>query len=207
MSDGMELRESEIRDRIVLIESMMAEGRRKTEAWGWSFVLWGVAYYVATAWASMGRSNWAWPVTMVAAAAITGIVPVLRRRERGGHETAISRGVGAVWMGIGTTLFLVCFTLAIAGHAEQHAFLTMVEGFLGAANFIAGMILRWRVQIAVGVAWWIAAVVTAFSSLQQTSYIFLVAIFFCQIVFGVYMMVRESASGKAAAASAGARHA
>ena len=47
--------ELELKDRLKLIESMMAEGRRSTESWGWSFVLWGVAYYVATAWATWGQ--------------------------------------------------------------------------------------------------------------------------------------------------------
>ena len=48
--------EKDLAERVRLIENMMAEGRRKTESWGWTFVLWGVAYYVATAWATWGRS-------------------------------------------------------------------------------------------------------------------------------------------------------
>ena len=35
--------EQELKDRLSLIESMIAEGRRHTESWGWTFVLWGVA--------------------------------------------------------------------------------------------------------------------------------------------------------------------
>ena len=46
--------EQELKDRLNLIETMIAEGRRKTESWGWTFVLWGVAYYVAIAWSSCG---------------------------------------------------------------------------------------------------------------------------------------------------------
>ena len=42
--------ESEIRERLNLIENMISEGRRTTESWGWSFILWGVAYYIAIAW-------------------------------------------------------------------------------------------------------------------------------------------------------------
>ena len=41
--------ELELKDRLNLIETMIAEGRRTTESWGWTFVLWGVAYYVAMA--------------------------------------------------------------------------------------------------------------------------------------------------------------
>ena len=31
--------EQELKDRLSLIESMIAEGRRNTESWGWTFVL------------------------------------------------------------------------------------------------------------------------------------------------------------------------
>ena len=51
--------EIELKDRLRLIESMIAEGRRSTESWGWTFVLWGVAYYVALAWSILGRGHWA----------------------------------------------------------------------------------------------------------------------------------------------------
>ncbi len=46
--------ELELKDRLNLIETMIAEGRRTTESWGWVFVLWGVAYYVAIAWSAWG---------------------------------------------------------------------------------------------------------------------------------------------------------
>ena len=48
--------EQDLKDRLSLIETMIAEGRRTTESWGWTFVLWGVAYYVAIAWSSMGEA-------------------------------------------------------------------------------------------------------------------------------------------------------
>ena len=40
---GSAMNEREIGERIALIESMMREGRRRTEYWGWNFLLWGVA--------------------------------------------------------------------------------------------------------------------------------------------------------------------
>ena len=33
--------EMELKDRLSLIETMIAEGRRTTESWGWTFVLLG----------------------------------------------------------------------------------------------------------------------------------------------------------------------
>jgi hypothetical protein len=53
--------ELELKDRLSLIESMIAEGRRTTESWGWTFVLWGVAYYVAIAWSAWGINVVRWP--------------------------------------------------------------------------------------------------------------------------------------------------
>ena len=41
----------DLKDRLALIESMMSEGRRTTESWGWTFLLWGIAYMVAILWA------------------------------------------------------------------------------------------------------------------------------------------------------------
>ena len=49
--------ELELKDRLNLIETMIAEGRRTTESWGWTFVLWGVAYYIAIAWAILGKPS------------------------------------------------------------------------------------------------------------------------------------------------------
>ena len=50
----------ELTERLELIESMIAEGRRSSESWGWVFVLWGVAYYVAIAWATWGQGLSVW---------------------------------------------------------------------------------------------------------------------------------------------------
>ena len=55
-------------ERVSLIESMMAEGRQGTARWGWTFVLWGVAYLVATAWSSgwVGGPVWSAALSCVA---------------------------------------------------------------------------------------------------------------------------------------------
>src|SRR4051794_30521390 len=78
------MNEREIGDRIALIESMMQAGRRSTEYWGWNFLLWGVAYFVAVAWSSLlphgGGSLLAWPITMIFAVLLT--IAIARRRMR-----------------------------------------------------------------------------------------------------------------------------
>ena len=49
--------ELELKDRLSLIETMIAEGRRTTSSWGWTFVFWGVAYYVAIAWTTLATTR------------------------------------------------------------------------------------------------------------------------------------------------------
>jgi hypothetical protein len=63
---------------------------------------------------------------------------------------------------------------------------------LGVANGASGMILRWKAQIACAIVWWISSVAACFGSVAQLTTVFLVAIFVCQIVFGIYAMVLES---------------
>jgi hypothetical protein len=54
------------------------------------------------------------------------------------------------------------------------------------------MILRWKEQFACAVVWWLAAVVSCFGTVAQSAIAFLVAIFLCQIVFGIYGMITEA---------------
>ena len=63
--------ELDLKDRLSLIESMIAEGRRTTQSWGWTFVLWGVAYYIAIGWSAIGNAQLAWPVTMIGSVKVT----------------------------------------------------------------------------------------------------------------------------------------
>jgi hypothetical protein len=69
--------------------------------------------------------------------------------------------------------------------ADQHLFVAVISAILGMANGASGLILRWKVQFAGAVAWWVAAVITCFDSDAESKIVFLIAIFFCQIVFGV----------------------
>ena len=96
-------------ERVSLIESMMAEGRQGTARWGWSFVLWGVAYLVATAWSSgwVGTPVWsqrylAWPLTMIAAGIATGVA--IARMKKGQPSTTLGRSLGATWAAMGICL-------------------------------------------------------------------------------------------------------
>lgn len=195
----------ELNERLKLIETMMAEGRRKTESWGWSFVLWGIAYYVAIAWSMLDKSGIAWPVTMIATALLTAVIG--RRVRLTGPETTVGRAIGAIWIAVGISLFVFCFTGAMTGHNEVHTFLAVIECMLGLVNAASGMILRWWMQLAVAVLWWSAAIGTFLVTESQAGWIFIAAIFVCQIVFGTFMAVSEMRSRRLGGARSGSAHA
>jgi hypothetical protein len=197
--------EQDLKDRLSLIESMIAEGRRGTESWGWSFVLWGIAYYVAIAWATWGHSYLAWPVTMVSTGLITALIA--SRKGSGGRrpETTVSRAIGSVWIAIGISLFVYGMSAGISGRSDLQTFVAVIGVMVGAANAISSMILKWPAQFAAAIVWWACAVASQFVTPSQCSVIFLVAIFLGQIVFGAYMMIAEARERKAQ--STGAAHA
>lgn len=182
--------EQELKERLRIIERMIAEGRRNTESWGWVFVLWGVAYYVAIAWSALNRSAWAWPITILIAVIVTVIVA---SRKAGNHPaTALGRAIGSVWMALGISMFLLFLTLGLSGRlTDQHVFTAVISALLGMANAASALILRWRVQFTCAIVWWLAAVGTCFGSDRQSMIVFLVAIFLCQIVFGIHGMIAE----------------
>jgi hypothetical protein len=180
----------ELNERLRLIESMIAEGRQSTQSWGWTFVLWGVAYYVAIAWAYWGDAAIAWPVTMVTAGLITALVAM--RKSSGRPKTRTRRTMAAVWISLGISLFLFGLCAGFSGHADQHVFVAVIATMLGMANATSSLTLRWKPQFACAMVWWAAAAVSLFGTVTQGSIGFLVAIFLCQIIFGIYMMTGEA---------------
>jgi hypothetical protein len=195
----------DLKDRLSLIESMIAEGRRTTESWGWTFVLWGVAYYIAIAWSALGQSSIAWSVTMTVAGVLTGVIA---SRIAGRHPgTTTGRAMAAIWIAMGISMFILMMCLGITGRLELHMAVAIVAAMLGTANATSSIILKWKMQFASAVVWWAAMVTALFTSEYVTGIVFLVAIFFCQIVFGIYGMISESRRHKGGASAQGAYHA
>ncbi|MGA2851186.1 MAG: hypothetical protein ABSE46_19450 [Terracidiphilus sp.] len=195
----------ELKDRLSLIESMIAEGRRTTESWGWTFVLWGVAYYIAIAWSAFGHSTMAWPVTMIAAAVLSGVIA---SRTASRHpETTTGRAMMAIWLGMGISVFIVMLSLGFSGRADLHIAVAIIGAMLGSANATSSFILKWKLQFACALVWWTTAAISCFLSETQAGIVFLAAIFFCQIVFGIYCMIAESRKLKARGEGQGASHA
>ena len=190
-----EMSSQDLRERLALIETMIAEGRRQTQSWGWTFLLWGVAYYIAIFWAAwgqpltiMGRNTLAWPITMIAAAALTVAISARMPHQPG---TKIGRAIGSLWICLGISMLLLILGLATSRHLEPHVFVAIVAALLGFANGVSGMTLRWKAQIASAVVWWTASVAACFVSDAQLTVVFLIAIFLCQIVFGIYAMTLD----------------
>jgi hypothetical protein len=142
---------------------------------------------------------------MIAASILTGIFASRSASKR--PETTIGRAMMAIWAGMGISTFLVMMSLAISGRLELHVAVAIVGAMLGAANATSSIILKWRMQFACAVVWWAAAVVSCFISEVQAGIVFVVALFFCQIVFGIYGMVAESRKRKGNGANQGAFHA
>ena len=177
--------EQELKDRLNLIESMIAEGRRNTESWGWTFVLWGVVYYLALAWSAWGHSGWAWPVTVLIGGIISIVIASLKTGNRPG--TTLGRAVGSIWIALGISMFLLFLALGLSGRlTDQHLFTAVISAILGMANGASALILRWKVQFACAVVCWVTAVATCFGTDAQSTIVFLIAIFLCQIAFGIY---------------------
>ncbi len=196
-----ETEDLELKDRLSLIETMIAEGRRTTESRGWIFVLWGVAYYIAIAGSSMnfagpiaGAQYLAWPATMIAASVLT--VVLLVRRHSKHPPTTVGRAMGAIWISMGISMFILCFSLGMSGKAEQQVIIAVIAAMIGTTNAASSMILRWKAQFACAIVWWAAVVASLFGTVLQSEIAFVVAIFFCQIVFGAYGMICEARAGK-----------
>jgi hypothetical protein len=201
--------EREIGERIALIESMMREGRKTTEYWGWVFLLCGIAYLVAVAWSSLlpqvGGPLLAWPLTMIFAVVLT--IGIARRRTRNKARTELSRGMHAIWTAMGCGIFAFAFPVAFSGHYQAQSFMAAIEAMLGIAHMASGIFLRWPTQKVVGALWWAAAIASAFVSTDNAvTIIFLGATFVCNIAFGIYLMIRESRD-KARAQAARVQHA
>lgn len=183
---------NELNERLDLIQSMIAEGRRKAESWGWTFVLWGVAYFVAFFWASWGHFYYAWPVTVITAGLITSVGFM---RKKSAPNTTMARAIGSIWMATGLSMFIVFDALGFSRHmTDVHVFLATAAAFLGLANMACGLILQWKAEIACAIVWWAAAIAVCFTAENVAIGAFLLAVFLCQIVFGFYAMIRESRS-------------
>jgi hypothetical protein len=107
-------------------------------------------------------------------------------------STTVGRAIFSVWIAMGVSLSLLLPALGFSGRFNQNIFVAVVAAMLGFANGASGMMIRWKAQIATAIVWWVATVAACFGTENQSIIVFLIAIFLCQIVFGVYGMILES---------------
>jgi hypothetical protein len=203
MTDNVETQE--LKDRLSLIENMLAEGRQTTSSWGWSFVLWGVAYFIAIAWSALGHAYIAWPVTMIGTSILTAVIASRMVARQPG--TTIGRAIRAIWIGVGCSMFILLLSAGVSNRMDQQAFIAVVAAMLGSANAASGILLKWKAQFISALVWWAATVVSCFGTEFQSEIAGGIALFLCQIVFGIYMMVSEARERKSQNENAGRLHA
>lgn len=190
MTDAQQQLQTELLTRLDLMETMVREGRKTHEYWGWGFLLWGAAYLIAIGWSHSAHiPNAAWPVTMIAAAVLTAAVGAAGKHAH--RQTTLSRSVCAIWTAVGAALFLYGFSIAISGYSELHSFYATVEILLGVANFASALILRWSVQFAVALIWGSAAVASCFAASTAILPLFVAASLLGNVGFGLYLTYCE----------------
>jgi hypothetical protein len=115
--------------------------------------------------------------------------------------------MGSIWIATGISMFVLFMAMGISRRIEENIFVAVISTMLAMANAASSMILKWKVQFACAVVWWAAAVAACFVSKSQAMIVLLVAIFFGQIVFGLYAMICESRRRRMRKGSQGAANA
>jgi hypothetical protein len=103
---------------------------------------------------------------------------------------------------MGISLFILMMSLGISGRLDQHSSIAVVGAMLATANAASSMILRWKLQFACALVWWAMTIYACIGRGKGLTLAYLAAIFLCQIVFGVYGMIREARVRKLEAAHA-----
>lgn len=190
--------------RLALMETMIAEGRKSTARFGWIFVLWGLIDIGGMVWEQARPDfRWTWWIVIVAGFVIQSAI-IARGRWTGRQvwgNSIQSRSIGAVWSMMGVTALLYV-AAAIVGHGTGHiAFVAAILMFVGMAHATSALILRWPAQGAVAVLWWAGGVVLYFLSWEYFEAIFIGEMFFGMILFGMYGMWLDRRDGQGRASA------
>ena len=186
--------DQELLERLELMERMVSQGRRTTQYWGWTFVLWGAGQLIALAWNILsGRPGIAWPVTMTLCGILTGIGSA-RMRKAEHVETIVSRSLGSIWFSCGFALFFLGFIGNFMGFFTFRSFLVVMFALMGVANIASGTILRWRTQQILGVVWWVGTIVVMLGTDKTALWAFVAMTLTAELLFGIYLMYRERAA-------------
>ena len=182
---------NEVLDRLKLIETMMSEGRKSTERWGWSFLLWGIGPLIAMLWVSRWPyAEWAWPVTMGICIIVNGLVLNARKRH-GEWKTATSRSLSAVWTCAGATVLLLASGAAWSGSIEPRFIYVALFALAAVAHGTSSLILRWWPQFLAALVWWLASALALVVPAARLQELAVLALVLANIVFGAWLTYRE----------------
>jgi hypothetical protein len=188
--------------RLALIETMIAEGRRSTTRCGWIFVLWGLVDIAGMAWEWERHSVWIWPTVLTVGFAVMFLIQARQERVPARCANMQERTVSAIWsmMGLATTMYV--FTALFRHLTWQYSFIAAVFMFVGLAHATSAVVLRWRVQGAVAALWWMGGVATFFAHSANVIFvIFPLEMLFGMVLFGLYgmMLDRRDRTGRVSA--------
>ena len=177
--------------RVALMETMIAEGRRTTTRYGWMFLMWGLLYFVGMGWTMLlPMPNLAWPVCISVGIAV--VVVKSWQKRAGASENLRSRSVEAVWEGMGIAAVLFTVGGVLSGHGGQPIFIAAILFMVGMAHGISALILRWGMQGVAAAVWGGCGVAACFATTSNEMVaLFLTASFFGMVLFGLYAMVLE----------------
>jgi hypothetical protein len=179
--------------RVALMETMIAEGRRNTGRFGWIFVLWGLVCLGGDGWSYLQpHSVWVWPIVIGSGFVIQFVGIAMHRRS--GHwssDNIKSRSVAAVWRMMGIAIILYAAPAIVTHTIHQIAYIAAIFMFLGMAHATSAMILRWGAQGVVAGLWWAGGVATYFVPRDFVMTIYVVEMVCCMVLFGVYAMMLE----------------
>ncbi len=178
--------------RLALMETMIAEGRRSTTRCGWIFVLWGLVDIAGIGWEWVRPSYWIWPTVLATGFAAMFLIRALQKPDPFRCSSMEGRTVSAIWgmMGLATTLYVAA---GIYRHLSwQYSYIAAIFMFVGLAHAISAMVLRWRVQGVVAMFWWAGGIAMFFAHRDNEIFIiFPLEMFFGMVLFGLYAMMLD----------------
>jgi fatty acid desaturase len=93
---------------------------------------------------------------------------------------------------MGISMFILLMSLGFSRRMDEHVLIAVMAAMLATSNATSSIILRWKMQFACAVVWWALTIFACFGHGNLLTIAFLAALFFCQIVFGIYLMIREA---------------
>ena len=185
--------------RVALMESMIAEGRRYTGRNAWIFVLWGLVDLTAWAWQNYSPhfgEPWAWPICLSTGVVLTLAGKMMQKSDRGYSRNDACSRVMAVWGMMGLAMGIYTASAILTHFSWQYSYIAGLLMMLGMAHAISAMFLRWRMQGFVAAVYWAGGVaIFVCNSWRATNAIMLFEMGIVMMLFGLYAMGRESSRG------------